>query len=79
MGYEYKTVQAPSSLEARSSKDVADTIKQYGHLITSEAQDGWEYHSMTSMVVSQPVGCSLFGKRVNVHHYMLVFQRKISN
>ena len=77
MSYEYKTIPAPTTLKVKNDRDAEAAIRGYGRLITQESTDGWEYHSMSSIVVDQPEGCFLFGKRINVYYNMLVFRRAL--
>ena len=47
----------------------------FADIINREAQDGWTYHSMESISVTENPGC--FQQPVVTHYYMLIFSRDV--
>lgn len=74
--YEYKCIPGPSQLIVKSQADSATAVRSYADLINSEADDGWEFHSLESMTVAQAAGCGGGGdKTPPVIFNMLIFKR----
>ena len=76
MHFEYKTVPAPMALSIKNQKEAEGAIRQFGELISSEAKDGWEFHSMETITTSEAPGCTSGGKSKDTHYNMLVFKRQ---
>lgn len=77
---EYKTVSAPAELNNVKNKEMDAAVSNYATLINREAQDGWEFVSMGSVVTSIPPGCLfalLGGSPKRIQHNVLVFQREM--
>lgn len=75
MPYQYKTVPAPKVLSIKTEKETAAAINGFGDLLNQEAVDGWEFHSMQTITVSEAQGCSGSGQAKVTHYNMLVFHR----
>lgn len=74
--YEYKCVPGPRELVVKSAADSAKAVASYADLINSEATDGWEFHSLETMSVSQAPGCLSTKQEPPVLFNMLVFRRE---
>ena len=82
----YKCVPAPTSLSIDKKGNFDSAVRSYANLINNEASDGWEFHSMENITVTQNPGCisgllyhipiigNLLGKPpITLYFNMLVF------
>jgi hypothetical protein len=56
-----------------------EAVRSFADLINREANDGWNFHSMESIAVTQNPGClaALFGQKENTTYFnMLVFSKE---
>ena len=70
----YKTVPGPQGFYVDKG-NTQQAFNQFASIINHEAQDGWEYHSMETISVTQKPGC--MEQPVSGHYYMLIFVRDI--
>jgi len=75
---QYKCVPAPQELiiGKKGSYDVA--VRSFADLINQEAKDGWNFHSMENIAVTQKPGClmALFGQKDTTTYFnMLIFSK----
>ncbi len=76
---EYKCVPAPKELVIDKKGSYDSAVRSFADLINKEASNGWEFHSMENIAVTQKTGClaALFGKKDStVYFNMLVFSKK---
>ena len=68
----YKVVPGPKIIEVKKGQ-VDAAFSDFQSLINSEANQGWAYHSMETITVSEKQGC--FQPPVALNYYMLIFER----
>lgn len=76
---EYKAVAvSPTLIREKKSNDSA--ARYLGEVINSEAQQGWDYHSMEKMTQADKKGC--FGGTVDsdtiITYYVAIFERDVN-
>lgn len=81
MGYEYKMIQAPSTIEVEEKERRGNEAAYYLQSLANEqAAQGWEFYRVDTVgVVSKP-GClaSLFGaKETFYEYYVVTFRREV--
>lgn len=69
----YKAVSAPKNISV-SKGDTQSAFDAFADIINREAQQGWTYHSMNNIAVTENPGC--MQQPVTVNHYMLIFVRE---
>ena len=77
----YKCIPAPSHLYIDSSGSCDAAVRSFADLINREANNGWEFHSMQNIAVTQQPGClaRLFGKTAETQYFnMLIFSYGIA-
>jgi hypothetical protein len=76
---QYKCVPAPSELVIDRKGSYDGAVRSFADLINREANDGWKFHSMENIAVTQKVGCiaALFGQKSSTTYFnMLVFAKE---
>lgn len=76
---QYKCVPAPKDILISKKQTVENACSLFADLINKEAVDGWKFHSMETITVTEPVGCiaALFGQKDTTTYYnMLTFVRE---
>lgn len=71
---QYKAVAGPKSIEVDKGNTQA-AFNTFAQIINNEAQQGWEYHSMETITVTEKPGC--FSQPISKNFYMLIFVREI--
>ncbi|MGN1419174.1 MAG: DUF4177 domain-containing protein [Acutalibacteraceae bacterium] len=71
---QYKAVAGPKNINVEKG-DTQSAFNIFAEIINSEATDGWEYHSMETISVTEKPGC--FQQAVPLNYYMLIFVREI--
>lgn len=71
----YKTVAGPLRIGV-SKGNVQGAFDMFASIINSECVDGWEYHSMETISVTEKPGC-FFQQPTTTQYYMLIFQKEI--
>lgn len=77
---EYKCVPAPKELVIDKNGSYSSAVSSFAGLINNEAKDGWKFHSMENIAVTEKPGClaGLFGQKdTTVYFNMLVFSKEI--
>lgn len=69
----YKAVAGPRSINVSKGNTQA-AFDGFADLINAECQDGWEYHSMQTITVTEAPGC--LQQAVPVNYYVLIFVRE---
>ena len=71
---QYKAVAGPKNINVgKGSADEAFVL--FADLINNEAVNGWEYHSMETITVTENPGC--FQSPIPKNYYMLIFAREV--
>ena len=70
---QYKAVAGPKSINV-SKGDTQSAFNTFADLINHEAVDGWEYHSMETITVTEKPGC--MQQAVPINYYMLIFVKE---
>jgi hypothetical protein len=76
---QYKCVPAPKGFEIDKNGSSDNAVRSFADLLNRESNDGWKFHSMESISVTQNPGClaGLFGKRAETtNFYMLIFSKE---
>lgn len=69
----FKTVAGPQNiLVKKGNSQVAFDL--FSDIINSEVAQGWEYHSMESISVTEKPGC--FQQPIVTYYYMLIFYKE---
>lgn len=71
---QYKAVAGPKSINV-SKGNTQDAFNLFANIINQEASNGWDYHSMETITVSEKPGC--FQQPVPLNYYMLIFEREV--
>ena len=71
---QYKAVAGPKSINVARG-DTQAAFNSFASLINAEATDGWEYHSMETITVTEKPGC--FQNPIPMNYYMLIFVREV--
>jgi hypothetical protein len=71
---EYITVAGPKNIETVKG-NVDPAMALFADIINRYAHQGWEYHSMESIAVTNKPGC--FSAAVTTYYYMLIFFREV--
>lgn len=71
---QYITVAGPKNIQTEKGR-VDPAMNLFGNIINQYAQNGWEYHSMESIAVTNKPGC--FQAPITSYYYMLIFFRDV--
>ena len=71
---QYKAVAGPKNVHVAKG-DTQAAFDSFAKLINAESTDGWEYHSMETITVTEKPGC--FQNPIPMNYYMLIFVRDI--
>ncbi len=71
---QYKAVAGPKNISVAKG-DTQAAFNSFASLINSEATNGWEYHSMETITVTEKPGC--LQQPIPVNYYMLIFVREV--
>ncbi len=69
----YKVVGGPKEILV-SKGNTEQAYKMFEDIINQEVSQGWEYHSMESIAITEQPGC-LFDKPFTRYSYMLIFYK----
>jgi len=82
---EYKCIPAPDEIVIEKSGSLTErlinkekAVRAFAEIINDEAIDGWKFHSMESIAVTEKPGCfaALFGSKAEKTYFnMLVFSK----
>lgn len=70
---QYKAVAGPKNINVAKG-DTQAAFNSFAKLINQEATNGWEYHSMETITVTENPGC--FQNPIPMNYYMLIFVRE---
>ena len=68
----YKIVGGPQNIIVKQGNS-EEAYRMFEDIINKEVSQGWEYHSMESIAITEKPGC--FQQPVTVHSYMLIFDK----
>ena len=71
---QYKTVAGPQNISVAKGNTQA-AFDMFASIINKEATNGWEYHSMETITVTEKPGC--LQQPVPINYYMLIFSRDV--
>ena len=71
---QYKAVAGPKNISVAKG-DTQAAFNSFASLINAEATDGWEYHSMETITVTEKPGC--MKQPISLNYYMLIFVKDI--
>lgn len=71
---QYKVVPGPMNIQV-AKKNTQAAFDSFANLINGESKNGWEYHSMETITVTENPGC--FQSPIPVNYYMLIFVREV--
>lgn len=69
---QYKAVPAPKNFSVGKDDSKAAFVSFAG-ILNREATDGWEYHSMETITITEKPGC--LQRAVPIQYRMLIFVR----
>ncbi len=70
---QYKAVAGPKSVSVDKGNTQA-AFDMFADIINGEARNGWTYHSMETITVTEAPGC--FQQPTPVNYYMLIFEKE---
>lgn len=74
---QYKAVAGPKNISVDKGDSQA-AFNLFANLINHECNNGWTYHSMETITVTENSGCmNLFQAPVPTNYYMLIFERDV--
>lgn len=71
---QYKVIPGPKNIQV-AKNDSKAAFDSFASLINAEATNGWEYHSMETITVTEKPGC--FQNPIPTNYYMLIFVRDV--
>lgn len=69
----YKIVEGPKNIVV-NQKNSETAFKLFEDIINREVSQGWEYHSMESITITEKPGC--FQQPILRNSYMLIFYKE---
>ena len=71
---QYKAVAGPTNIGVTKG-NTQSAFDMFANIINNEAKNGWEYHSMQTITVTEKPGC--MQQPVPTSYYMLIFVKEI--
>ena len=71
---QYKAVAGPKSFSVEKG-NTQSAFNSFAQLINNEAAQGWTYHSMETITVTEKPGC--MQNPIPYNYYMLIFVRDV--
>ncbi len=69
---QYRTVAGPMNISVDKG-NTQSAFQTFADIINREAAQGWTYHSMETIGVTEKPGCT--GQPITTNYYMLIFER----
>ena len=66
-------VPGPQNITIDHGENAQLAMDSFASIINQSAQNGWNFHSMQSISVTEKPGC--IGQPVTLNYYMLIFER----
>lgn len=73
---EYKAVPGPMNISV-SKGNVQQAFDSFSALINENVRQGWDYHSLEVISVTENPGCPFFQQPTTTNYYMLIFFREV--
>ena len=76
---QYKCVPAPKELVIDKNGSYDTAVRSFADLINREAVDGWKYHSLENIAVTEKPGClaGMSGQKGTTAYFnMLIFSKE---
>ena len=70
----YKAVAGPKNINVDKG-GTQSAFDMFAEIINREAKNGWEYHSMETISVTEKPGC--FQQPTSLNYYMLIFVKEV--
>ena len=71
---QYRAVAGPQSINVSKGETQA-AFDMFAELINAQAAQGWTYHSMETITVTEKPGC--LQQAIPINYYMLIFERDV--
>ncbi len=71
---QYKAVAGPKNVNVNRG-DTQAAFNLFADIINTQASQGWTYHSMETITVTEKPGC--FQNPIPQNYYMLIFERDV--
>ena len=71
---QYRTVAGPKIISVDKG-NTQSAFDMFAQIINREAANGWDYHSMENITVTEKAGC--IGQPTVTNYYMLIFERNV--
>ncbi len=71
---QYKAVSGPMNVSVNKG-DTQAAFNLFANIMNNQAQEGWAYHSMETITVTEKPGC--FQQPIPTQYYMLIFVKDI--
>lgn len=69
----FKTVAGPKNILVKKG-NTQEAFDLFSDIINREVEQGWEYHSMESIAVTEKPGC--LQQPITTYYYMLIFYKE---
>lgn len=69
----YKIVEGPKNIVVEKGNS-EKALKLFEEIINKEVSQGWEYHSMENIAITEKPGC--FQQAITKYSYMLIFYKE---
>ena len=57
--------------------NVSAAFQEYSNMLNQYAQQGWVYHSMETLTVTEAAGCPIFSSPTTSSFYVMIFFRNV--
>lgn len=71
---QYKAVAGPKNIDVDKG-NTQQAFNMFANIINQEASQGWEYHSMETISVTEKPGC--LQQATSTYYYMLIFVKEV--
>lgn len=71
---QYRVVAGPKNINVDKG-GTQNAFSMFAEIINNEARNGWEYHSMETILVTEKPGC--FQQPIPLNYYMLIFMKEV--
>lgn len=71
---QYKAVAGPMNVSVNKGNSQS-AFDLFANIMNTEAANGWSYHSMETISVTENPGC--FQQPIAKHYYMLIFEKEM--
>lgn len=71
---QYKAISGPKNVNV-SKGNTQEAFNLFANIINQEATNGWTYHSMETITVTEKPGC--LQQPIPMSYYMLIFEKEV--